>query len=93
MLGRATDKIEGLLPEEARIERVGAIHGGWDDGVTIAIGESRATVIVYAHNMGEMPDIEAQTISLVRHLEAREQIRAIDRRADDNSFIWLYESG
>lgn len=90
LLDRVEAQIAALLPPDMSITRVGSIHKGYDDGVTIACGESKSTVIVWAYGLGEMPDIEARTISLTRHLQAAEEIRLAGLRARDESFAWFY---
>lgn len=90
MLNRVGDQIAALLPPGVKIERIGAIHNGYDDGATLVCGESRGTVIIWAYGRGEMPNIEAQTVSIAQALLAREEVRLADIRARDDTVARFY---
>lgn len=87
---RWMERVQAVLPDGVAVVTFHDIHNGWDDGVMIACGKSHGDVIVWAHGLGEMPDIEAQAISLSRHLLAKEALRLEYERAVDDSFARFY---
>ena len=90
-INRSVAKIRAALPESVKIVRVGPINGGWDDGVTIACGESKSTIPVWMEGKGETRNLERWIASMTHSVTAREKERLADNLASDNSFVWLYQ--